>query len=507
MPSKGPPRSPSRPPGAGRSPSSSGGGTADPSEAAPLSEPSAGACRVLVEGCEAVYADLDALVAAVRAGEVGADVRVQVPSLDGWRRAADVPALADALVVDDPWAAWDAMEVGDPAERAAAPGGSEPEPAVSATPHEPDSGALPSLPPSALVAAEPESGAAEPVIAELPSEAVQVVRTGKKKGGRFVIEGPKRAKKAPSASAELQGAPLGVGRRTPSAAPPSSGRGRPAASELAASLPSAGLDGDSAPSNVIAFPSPLGPSTLGPHALASLSAAPLLELPALQVPPVIEPRTGPRWGVLGLAAILAFGLVGAVHAWVRHVATQSYRPPVAAVVAAPAPAPSDAPGVDATAETEAAAVADPTALSELTVLDQDLRSRMRTEPGAVREKGDLEAALYVDLSRMGLSELKVDAFVTAWGGKMRDVPQSAEVQVGFRSRPGELDRELAAVGLIVGRYIQAYELDMARFEVLLDAGESGMRRWPIDPAQARNYYIRRSDLPTFLTNMRAEGGR
>jgi hypothetical protein len=144
---------------------------------------------------------------------------------------------------------------------------------------------------------------------------------------------------------------------------------------------------------------------------------------------------------------------------------------------------------------------------ELTRLDQQLRSRIRTKLGSVEKKGDLETSLYVDLSRMNLTDLKVDAVVTAWGGKKRDVPQSAEVQVGFRSRPGELDRELAAVGLIVGRYIQSYELDLARFEVLLSTGDDGIRRWPIDPAQARNYYIMRSDLPTYLRNMRSVGGR
>ena len=106
-----------------------------------------------------------------------------------------------------------------------------------------------------------------------------------------------------------------------------------------------------------------------------------------------------------------------------------------------------------------------------------------------------------------LSELRVDAVVTSWSGKKNDIPRSAEVQVGFRSRAGELDRELAAVGLIVGRYIQSYGLDLARFEVLLDAGDAGVRRWPIDPAQSRNYYIQRVSLPDFLTNMRKHGGR
>jgi hypothetical protein len=261
-------------------------------------------------------------------------------------------------------------------------------------------------------------------------------------------------------------------------------------------------------SNVIAFPSPGGLDTLGPHALAPLQSEALFELPALTAPRPVEPRTGPRWGLLVLVGLVAFGLVGLVHGWVRHVATQSFapRPPAAAVVAAVSPEPAPSTGAGVSEEPDAVPAPDPD-IDELSALDLRLRGRMRSEIGTINGEGDLETALYVDLSRMSLSELKVDAVVTAWGGKMRDVPKSAEIQVGLRSTPGELDRELAAVGLIIGRYVQSYELEVARFEVLLDTGEAGVRRWPIDPAQARNYYIRRTDLASFLRNMRKTGGR
>jgi hypothetical protein len=266
--------------------------------------------------------------------------------------------------------------------------------------------------------------------------------------------------------------------------------------------------GEEAPSNVIAFPSPTGLDTLGPHALAPLNSEPFLNLPSIKVPTKTEPRSGHRWGILALVAFLVFGLVGVVNAWVRHVATQTFTPrPIPAAVIVSEPPPGAASVSAVAAPVEQAPTNRLTKVDELTALDQTLRGRMRLDLGSVKEKGDLESVLYVDLSRMNLSELKVDAVVTAWGGKRRDVPQSAEVQIGFLSRPGELDRELAAVGLIVGRYIQSYELDVARFEVLLNTGDAGVRRWPIDPAQARNYYIRRSDLSSFLTNMRSVGGR
>jgi hypothetical protein len=444
-------------------------------------------CRVLQDGTERVFADLNALKAAVERGEVDDSARVKLPGDDSWSRVGKHPALN--VVEDDPWAVWEAMHEGDP---------------VVDPPTDPgEDDDLVSLPLDALT----EEPTDEP-IAELPTEAVRVLPSGTRKDGRFVIEGPKKASRRNRPPATDRPAnPFLASAGEPSVRGAAiSGAGSTEQHGLAAELPTEAVEAD-APSNVIAFPSPTGPVTLGPHALAPLHAESFMELPALQVKPKPEPRTGPRWQMLVLVGFVAFALVGVVHAWVRYVATQTFVPRLpprtAAVAAAPEqPEPQQAPEVAADPPPT-----DSSAVDELTRLDQDLRSRMRSEPGKVRKKGDLESALYVDLSRMNLSELKVDAVITAWGGKMRDIPKSAEIQVGFRSRPGELDRELAAVGLIVGRYTSVYELDLPRLEVLLDTGDDGLRRWPIDPAQARNYYIRRSDLPTFLTNMRTAGGR
>ena len=411
--------------------------------------PPSGECRVLLGGREETVSNLAALVGLARRGRLEADTRVRIPDRDGWVRASEVPELAEALVDDDPWSAWEASEK--------VPSESEP---------------LSELPNDALVPAP------EP-LPELPADAMRVVPEGRKKEGRFVIDGPRRSvKKAPPARQVQHKAAEPVSPQVPP--------------RMAASSGARGMD------NVIAFPSPVGPTTLGPHALAPLRDDPVLDLPVLKVPTPAGPRIGPRWGMLALVALGAFGLVGAVHSWVRHVAGQTFVPPVAEVAVAP---------VEPVEPAAAVTPPEVVELDELTVLDQQLRSRMRSEIGAVVEAGDLEAALYVDLSRMGLADLRVDAVVTSWAGKKNDVPRSAEVQVGFRSRAGELDRELAAVGLIVGRYIQSYGLDLARFEVLLDAGDAGVRRWPIDPAQSRNYYIQRVSLPDFLTNMRRHGGR
>jgi len=407
--------------------------------------------------------DVDTLAEMVRDGRIDADTRVRVPGREGWALASEVPELAE-LFVDDPWAAWEASD----------------EPVV-------ENDELGELPAGAL------TPASEPV-PELPVDAVKVVPEGRREKGRFVIDGPRRAKASlPKPSSPPAGAaPAGFGPATS----PASRVSTPVAPPRAAASAAGGLD------NVIAFPSPLGPATLGPHALAPLQDDPRLDIPVLRVPSAIEPRSGPRWGMLVLVALCAFGLVGAVNAWVRHVAGQTFVPAARPTAAVASPASAAPPVSDPTPAPTPSAD-----LDELTVLDQELRGRMRSEIGVVAKTSDLESALFVDLSRMGLADLRIDASVTSWSGKKNDLPRSAEIQVGFKSRPGELDRELAAVGLIVGRYIQSYGLDVARFEVLLDAGDEVVRRWPIDPSQARNYYIQRVSLPSFLTNMRKQGGR
>ena len=443
------------------------------------------AFRVLAAGREQIFSDVAEVWKAVDSGQLSTDCRVKAPGDSSWTRLEAHPAFVRPAMVDDPWAAWDAMEGGaasvDDEDPPTDPGRDDGEPEV--------------LPTDALMAADQES------LDELPTEALKEVPSATRTRERFVIEGPKKAARRRTATPDAPRSNVGIPSSRHAVLDPAVSVAAP--EQVSAEAPTT-LVGAVPPNNVIAFPSPSGPSTLGPHALAPIHASALMDLPTLQVKPKPEPRTGPRWGVLSLVAFGCFALVAIVHSWVRHVATQTFTPSVPPPPAVVAPVESSGPDLTAAIVEKPIEMA---AIDELTKLDQELRGRIRTELGSVTEDGDLESSLYVDLSRMNLSELKVDAVVTAWGGKKRDVPQSAEIQVGFRSRPGELDREFAAVGLIVGRYIQSYSLDVPRFEVLLDAGEGAVRRWPIDPAQARNYYMRRTDLPTFLTNMRSAGGR
>ncbi len=425
--------------------------------------------RVLVDGRERVVENVDQLIILARDGVVREDTLVKLPGKDRWSPARTISALDGAFEID-PWAAWEDEE--------------ESEGEGSDAEHH--SSDVPELPQDALLAEDPS----EPV-AELPADAVQIVPEGTRKDGRFVIESkPKAARR--SASPSKVAPPR---ERPPSVSAPTR---TPAAPSVPVRAPEPVRD------NVIAFPSLASTATSGAHALAPMPEDPLFVLPTPASAPQAEPSTNTRWmRLVGIAAV-AMLAVGMVNLWVRQVALETYQPRARTALAVATPGPeaeTDPPVPEPVPEVVAPPV------NELTLLDQELRGRMKTDVSPIQKPGDLESALYVELSRMELADVRIDARVTQWAGRKKDVPRSAEIQIRYTSKNGALDRELGAIGLIVGRYTQSYELDIARFEVLLDTGDDGVRRWPIDPAQARNYYIRRIDLPTFLLNMRREGGR
>ena len=115
--------------------------------------------------------------------------------------------------------------------------------------------------------------------------------------------------------------------------------------------------------------------------------------------------------------------------------------------------------------------------------------------------GQLENALYVELSRMELRNLRVEAQVLNWSGRKDPIPKVAEVVIRFESR-GELDRELAAIGLVMGKYVQAFSMEVPRLEAIIEGIDNVPRRQVIDGERARLFYIQRISMVEFLQGMR-----
>jgi hypothetical protein len=124
-------------------------------------------------------------------------------------------------------------------------------------------------------------------------------------------------------------------------------------------------------------------------------------------------------------------------------------------------------------------------------------------PGVIDMMGrpdDLSTALLVELSRMKLGPVKVQADVLAWGGAKNDMPEAAEIHVLLQSK-GELEWELGAVGLVVGKYAQFYGLEVSRLQVSLQSEDGTLKRLQIDPELAREFYRNRIDLFGYLRGL------
>ena len=114
---------------------------------------------------------------------------------------------------------------------------------------------------------------------------------------------------------------------------------------------------------------------------------------------------------------------------------------------------------------------------------------------------NFEEALLIELGRVKLDVSSVRVTVGEWAGRKRDVPQNAEFRIKLRFRSGEIDRELAAVGLVVGKYIQRYSLDVGHFEVVMEQPSGELSGYRINPEAARKFYIQRLDLMTYLEEL------
>jgi hypothetical protein len=148
--------------------------------------------------------------------------------------------------------------------------------------------------------------------------------------------------------------------------------------------------------------------------------------------------------------------------------------------------------------TSGVAIETPSALREAA---EALRNTM--SPGVIDMMGrpdDLSTALLVELSRMKLGPVKVQADVLAWGGAKNDMPEAAEIHVLLQSK-GEFEWELGAVGLVVGKYAQFYGLQVLRLQVTLQSEDGTLKRQQIDPELAREFYRNRIDLFGYLRGL------
>lgn len=413
--------------------------------------PPHGPYRVRLDGLEREVPELDDLVAMAQAGVIDRDTPVRPPGEAAWRPAAEVTGLAAAFPVD-PWAAWDDADE-DSMEEAlgAVHGPGDPE----------DFDDLPTHPgglsPDALRASELDPAAISPLDGDAP---------------------PADVEELPAAAL----APIEGGGEP---APPPAPRGK-----------------------VIAFPGgrPASPPATDGSAALHPDPAPIPLRPptTLPVPPPREEPTGPRWGRVAAIASLGLLVVVALNGYVSMTAAERYGPPGGAD-AGPAPAIAQ-PEVQAEPEPEAApAPRVPTTMSAgpYADIEREIRSQWLADPRDLVEPTDLEDALYVELPRVHVQVVRAKAPITEWGGRRSAQPQAANFLIRYEARPGERDRELAAIALVVGRYMSIYKLRSDQLTIESQTPSGGTRRIAVDPTQALRLYEQRITLVEFLEQLAA----
>lgn len=427
-----------------------------------MKPPSDDPVRVLLGDQEVVLDSIDDVVALAREGRIDGSTRVSLPGSRSWQTAGSLPAVA-AHLQQDPWSAWDEMD------------SSAVDAAFEAYAENTDEALRPSGPeshsdPESVSDQGTEGGARAPAVEELPAAAMRPMVP--ETGGRMVVETPRRGPVVPPRTGQVIAFPGGSGGR----------------SMAVASLPSTAV-ADIRPEPV---PMPLPPMDLPERMLAAAS--------------VPAPKRGPevtRWWRLALVGGTAVTVMLIVQWYITSTATAVFPPP-GIPQAGQRPAAATAPGAaPASAPAPPAMRAEiPEADAAYVELEADLRARMIDTPRELTASGHLEDALLIELTRMQVQTASIEAPILTWAGRKNDVPQSAEIHIRYNSSPGELERELSGIGLVVGRYVHSYALDVPVLDVTIEREGAEPRRLAIDASLAQSFYLKRVDLQAFLDALR-----
>jgi hypothetical protein len=252
---------------------------------------------------------------------------------------------------------------------------------------------------------------------------------------------------------------------------------------------------------VIEFPVGAGPETGGVEGSNPVLEA--LERLEKSVTPPPPQTPGARWAGLGLFALMMFGGIGLI-SWYMSTTAQARYPEV----------PDDPQVQQVQSEIEN---------DDYVALEIELREALsrRSETfdvsrGPQVDKNDQDQrvgeAMEQDLQfQMKVSPgLQVIADVLSFKNGSDRMPRELGLQITLYSSEERLDHDLGAVGLVVGRFITDYNLEVVRskglsnhFKLAVRLGNGGpLRQFEMDYRETRKLYKQSLSLQDFLATVR-----
>jgi hypothetical protein len=136
-------------------------------------------------------------------------------------------------------------------------------------------------------------------------------------------------------------------------------------------------------------------------------------------------------------------------------------------------------------------------VSPYDTLEDELREQLME--GILDITGDVEFedALLIELRRVRVDVRSVRVKILSWAGRKNDVPDEVSFNLKVVTHDKELGRDLGALGLVLGKYIQHYGLQTKELNIILSS-DDGMRKLQMNPEKSRRYFTHRLSLERFL---------
>ena len=133
-------------------------------------------------------------------------------------------------------------------------------------------------------------------------------------------------------------------------------------------------------------------------------------------------------------------------------------------------------------------------------IENEVREKVGEDIIPLNPESSFEDILHVELQRNGITSIKIRASVTEWTGRKLDQPKKIDVRLRAEST-GEIDRDIATISFIFGKYIEYYFMDVERLEVCFSSDPDSYLCGALNPEIIRRFYLKRIEYDVFFTDV------